>query len=145
MNGYNMTTLLGEIVMELRDFVKESLVQIVSGALAARDEIRALGGDVNPVCGHFDQRVEDGKRLGFERRASEMVTFDVALTEHRSADATGGIGVLLACLDLGAKGDSAVPHSSLSRIQFRIPILLPCGNDLRGGSDDDAPITPGSA
>ena len=53
--------------MELKDFVKNTLVQIVDGVIEAEKELEEKGATVNPVGGYFDQ-----KQVGGERGASKM-------------------------------------------------------------------------
>ena len=116
--------------MNLKDFVKDTLVQIVDGTIEAREDLIKKNADVNPIGGNFDQASLGGKQWSFEKGITEMVNFDVALTQEDTTGTKGGIGVFLGGVGLGTQGKTEALTSSLSRIQFRIPILLPPGGKL---------------
>lgn len=110
--------------MNLREFIKEALVDIVSGVADARTEViqhEALIGS-DPAFGH----VREAKILTdkFDRTIT-MVEFDIALTQADSKDSKAGIGVFLASVGVGAQGASHGETSSLSRIKFSVPVVLP--------------------
>ena len=119
--------------MELKEFVRSTLVQIVDGVNDAREEIEKKGGSVNPVGGSFDQPSLAGRQWSFADGATEIVNFDVALTQEDAKESKGGIGVFLGGVGLGAQGKSDSSSSSLSRIQFQVPLLLPKGKNLKFG------------
>ena len=116
--------------MELKDFIKETLVQIVDGVAEAREIISKKNAEINPVGGHFDQKKLEGRRWSFEEGITEIVKFDVALTNSEASGAKGGIGVFLGAFGVGSQANFDSGSSSLSRIQFQIPILLPPGKKL---------------
>ena len=116
--------------MELKEFVKETLTQIVDGVIEAGEELRKKNADVNPIGGHFDQSALQGRQWSFKEGVTEVVSFDVALTDQSSKGTKGGIGVFLGSVGLGSQGQSEASQTSLSRIRFQIPILLPPGHHL---------------
>jgi hypothetical protein len=109
--------------MKLRDFIRESLVEVIAGIREAQNS--EYGAYVVP-------RSDGGHKYASHERFSEsarlkstIVDFDIALTveDSSSAGAEGGIRVL--GLRAGAKGDKASKETAVSRIQFAIPLLLP--------------------
>lgn len=116
--------------MELKDFVKNTLVQIVDGVIEAEKELEAKGASVNPIGGNFDQKQVGGRAWSFKDGVSEVVDFDVALTNSEKEGTSAGIGVLLGSISLGAKGASEEVITSVTRIKFSVPILLPKGKVL---------------
>ncbi|WP_193166255.1 hypothetical protein [Microbulbifer hainanensis] len=119
--------------MELKEFVKNTLVQIVDGVIEAERELDQKGATVNPVGGYFDQKQVGGRTWSFEDGIAEVVDFDVALTSSEKEGTTAGIGVLLGSINLGAKGMSEEALSSVTRIKFSVPVLLPKGKTLVRG------------
>lgn len=101
--------------MELRDFIKNTLIDILGGIQDASDTINqnvTAKGAVNPL-------IEDNI---FN---TQMVQFDIAVTASNelSKGAKGGIQVY--ALNLGAEGKTAQSESTVSRLQFSIPVALP--------------------
>jgi len=117
--------------MNLKDFVRDTLTQIVDGVIEARKILVEKNADVNPIGGHFDQAALGGKQWSFEKGITEFVNFNVALTQEDATGTKGGIGVFLGGVGLGAQGRSEASSGSLSRIEFRVPILLPPGGKLK--------------
>ena len=111
--------------MDLREFVRETLVQIVGGVVDARDPVVEKGGDINPVGGHFDQGSLGGRQWDWKRGAAEIVEFDVALTTSDKEGAKAGIGVFLGGIGIGAKTSGENAYSSMTRVRFSVPLLLP--------------------
>ena len=124
--------------MQLSEFIKTSLIAIVDGVNQASGDIREKGGSVNPL-GNPDRTGLRGRMWSHGCGVVEMVEFDVAVTEESSGGTSGGIGVFLGPVGVGVKGESAASRGSLSRIQFRIPLLLPVGRDIRKERHRDAP------
>lgn len=119
--------------MELKDFVKNTLIQIVDGVIEAERELEQKGATVNPVGGYFDQKQVGGRTWSFKDGITEVVDFDVALTNSEKEGSSAGIGVLLGSINLGAKGASEETITSVTRIKFSVPVLLPKGKVLEKG------------
>lgn len=110
--------------MELDEFIKSALVQIVRGTKGADQE---LGG--NTIAnGIATGTSSDSGFLGREPLTGELVNyvnFDAALTVESSSGKGGKIGVVgfnLIKAEGGAKSDSS--SSMVSRIQFCIPLKM---------------------
>lgn len=116
--------------MDLKDFIKNTLIQIVDGVLEAEKELEAKGATINPIGGYFDQKQVGGRTWSFKDGVAEVVDFDVALTNSEKEGTSAGIGVLLGSINLGAKGASEEVVTSVTRIKFSVPILLPKGKAL---------------
>lgn len=116
--------------MDLKDFVKNTLVQIVDGVAEAEKELEQKGASANPVGGYFDQKQIGGRNWSFKDGITDTVEFDVALTNSEKEGTSGGIGVLLGSVNLGAKGQTEETVTSVTRIKFSVPVLLPKGREL---------------
>ena len=119
--------------MDLKDFIKNTLVQIADGVSEAEKELESRNASVNPIGGYFDQKQLGGRTWNFKNGVTEIVDFDVALTSSEKEGSSAGIGVLLGSINLGAKGASEETITSVTRIKFSIPLLLPAGKELEKG------------
>ncbi len=57
--------------------------------------------------------------------AAQMINFDVALTVTEGTGTKGGIGVVTGIFTLGSAGQSEAESSTVSRVKFAIPVVLP--------------------
>lgn len=107
--------------MNLREFVTESLVQIVCGVNDAAEQLRESGAEVNP-------RRRAGPPSQMHRQTStpiQSIEFDVAVTIGAAAETSGGGSFGLQVFSIGAKSTSASDSQSISRLRFSIPLALP--------------------
>jgi hypothetical protein len=111
--------------MELRDFVSETLVQIAEGVSSAQERSKELGAYVNPqLTGSTTDAVQHGF-LKSQFGAAQIVGFDVALTVTEGKGTKGGIGIIAGAITLGSSGQSTSENSSVSRVKFSVPLILP--------------------
>ena len=113
--------------MELRDFVKSTLEQIVDGAAEAQKTIREKGGIVNPTSMSFQK---DGSWNTYNHAMPQEVVFDVALTATDKRGSSEGIGVFLGSISLGKKNDTGVEQVAVTKVRFSVPLVLPPGQGL---------------
>jgi len=110
--------------MNLREFIREALVEIVAGVADARTEVAEHGALIgsDQVYGYTKEAkiITDDKG-----RTVSLVEFDIALANADSKDTKGGIGVFLGSVGLGSQGASHGETSSNSRIKFAVPVVLP--------------------
>ena len=123
--------------MQLDDFVKATLVQIVRGVHDAQDAVRDLGGIVNPATlaasptsGSYFATVNDMHHVF-------LVDFDVAVEVSESTGTNAEAGLSVATFaKLGVGGKSAASNSTSNRIAFKVPLALPIDKEsqakLRG-------------
>lgn len=110
--------------MNIKDFVADAITQVVEGVAAARESVAEHGASAgsDPVYGN----VRENKIMSDAKgRTVTLVEFDVALTAGDSRETKGGIGVFLGAVGVGSQGVSHNESSSLSRIRFSVPIVLP--------------------
>jgi hypothetical protein len=109
--------------MELKDFIKTTLVDIVQGIHEARaaiagSEAAKIGGEIAPYYHGGTQVVrQDAQEGGF----AQTVDFDVAVTAEESIIRVLGIAA-------GAKGEAASKDARVSHVKFSVPIALPRGS-----------------
>ncbi len=120
--------------MELKDFIKSTMVQIICGINEANkhfeeNEIDAAANpsDVYPMQEKYNSKVYGHIQPKSENinRTVHKVDFDVAVFASEEKETKGGIGIMVASVGLGSQGKSQNGHSSESRIQFSIPLMFP--------------------
>ena len=113
--------------MELKEFIKTTLEQIVEGAASAQQAIKAKGGIVNPSNMSFQK---DGAWNSYNHAMPQEVVFDVGLTSTDKSGSTEGIGVFLGSISLGKKNDVGIEQVAITKVKFVIPLVLPPGEKL---------------
>jgi hypothetical protein len=107
--------------MQLEEFVRDTIRQVILGIQAARDGLQQDGiwAAINPVW--KDSVLGPGHVLQME--------FDVAVTvaEGSQTEVGGGLklGIQVVGLGLGAKDKSSTETSSVSRVKFSVPYIPP--------------------
>jgi hypothetical protein len=113
--------------MELKDFISETLAQIVGGVVDARAKVNALNAvaRVNPFLDPMaDQLAQHGLTLA-GGDAVQFIEFEVSVTTKDASGTKGGVGVFVVPFTLGSSGQSSSEQSGSSKITFRVPLTLP--------------------
>lgn len=104
--------------MELKDFIAQTLIQIQQGVKEAIDKTKSNStqrGYINPV---WQGAVSDTD--------IQKVKFDVAVTVADKTSGGGNAGIKVAgIVDLGGGKTASTESSSISRVQFEVPIITP--------------------
>ena len=113
--------------MELKDFVREALVQIADGVQEAQSALEksSSSAEVNPSTAN---RYDVKSNIFGDSKSGKpifLIEFDVAVTAAEGTQTKGGIGVVVGAIALGSQGKSDSTNSSISRIQFKVPMALP--------------------
>ncbi|PXW70022.1 hypothetical protein BZA03_110201 [Alteromonas sp. I10] len=126
--------------MELKDFVKESLVQISKGIEEANAELADSEAMINPVYVkmHTDNAQAYGRTksrdpkhdLQPDSRIVQKVDFDVAVVVESGQQGSAEAKLSIASIGIGGGGKTESSNKSESRIKFSIPVVLPgCINE----------------
>jgi hypothetical protein len=107
--------------MELRDFIKETLVQIAQGIVDASAALKDSGARVNPGNVMTYVRAQEVMR----RHDAGKKHRDFAVHAKEDKTVKGGLGIGVAGIILGTQGQAATADGVESRIKFRIPMLFP--------------------
>lgn len=110
--------------MELSNFVKSTLEQIVLGVVEAQKSVQAHGAVVNPVSVSYQR---DGAWNVSDGAIPQEVVFDVALTATDKSGSSEGIGVFLGSISLGKKNDAGTEQVAITKVKFSVPLVLPPG------------------
>jgi len=118
--------------MELKDFVRDSILQIVRGMVEAQDVIGEYGASVNPPPLHnptpdvvrYAATGPDGEKV---LSLLQDLEFDVALTSRDTQNDGGKVAVLAGFIGGGISASSEKGQEAISRLRFKVPIGLPIG------------------
>lgn len=116
--------------MELKDFVSETLKQVIDGVKSGQDHAKKVGAVVNP-----DKQLVFGNpgfalfthEAGFDNseRYAQIIEFDVAVTTTQDVQAKGGGKIFVGFAELGSQLQSDRQRNAENRIKFSVPVCLP--------------------
>ena len=113
-------------MMELREFVRETLVQIVRGVQEAQNSLEDTNAEISPTGLRFTR--PEGTPVVYKegRGIVQHVDFDVAVTTSEGTSGRGGLGVFITdTLGVGAQLKRETETSAVNRIKFLVPVLFP--------------------
>ncbi len=114
--------------MQLDEFVKVTIMQVVKGVKDAQEEAAEYGAVVNP-------RELEGKGM----RKETNIAFDVALTlTGTNAEEVGGKLTVASILNLGGKVTGSDTRQETSRVQFDVAVALPSEDRKKTGVSNAA-------
>ena len=119
--------------MNLEEFIKVSLEQIVSGVSRAQDNTKidsknpAKANLINPKVMNNADSAPKGKYFTTqERNLVHFVDFDVAVSAENQIGGEGGFKLSVAGItDVKMGGSGSSSESVVSRIKFQVPIQFP--------------------
>jgi len=116
--------------VDLKEFVSETLISIVSGIKDAQEKTDELGALVNPgglnrnISSVADNSIWDNRTNNYAR----PVAFDIAITAEDSANAGAKVKVLSGIFGGDLGGEKGSKNVLASRIQFSVPVLFPASD-----------------
>jgi len=118
--------------MKLQDFVSETLKEIIDGVRVSQDYAQGKGGRVNPShLTHIGGKPYSELWDHETGTKPQVIEFDVAVTAIEGKETKGSIGVFVGPVGIGTQGKSDSSSSSISRIKFSVPVILPA-HDWKG-------------
>lgn len=102
--------------MDLREFIKATLLDLMSGIHDAQTEWHARTdgtGAINPAWG------------GAGEKHVQEVSFDVAVTAETARADKGSAGIKVMGIGIGGELADSATNSTVSRIQFKVPVIAP--------------------
>ncbi len=109
--------------MELKEFVAETLKQVVEGVAQAQQDVKELGATINPKGVVYQQG--QSYVSPSSRKTIQMIDFDISLAETESTQAGGRIAVFFGTVAGGAHGKAESGSNAMNRVKFSVPIVLP--------------------
>jgi hypothetical protein len=111
--------------VELKEFVTETLTQIIDGVKAAQEHAKGVGAAVSPKGLYAPKAGEKSWYAGQNATPVHMIEFDVAVSASSDDKAKGGAGLFVGPVALGAQGETGTSSGTVSRIRFNVPMILP--------------------
>lgn len=119
--------------MDLKDFVKETIVQIIQGIEEANKELVGSDAFINPqyvwisdnpqVYGETSKRSSEHDNP--DSRFIQKIEFDVAVVAETGKKGSAGAKISIASIGFGSDGKTESTKRSESRISFSIPVVFP--------------------
>ncbi len=113
-------------MLQLEDFVSETLKQIINGVKSAQKHAAEYGARINPDSLTF--RTDQGHVKMWDQKTgivAQEVDFDVAVTTSQESKTKGGVGIFVGPVGVGSQGQSGAASQSVSRIKFNVPVVFP--------------------
>ncbi len=108
--------------MDIKEFTKETITQIVNAVREANELISGFGASI-PTDYFQGSRAITSYRDG-EKNIID-VEFDVAVSAVESTNVGGGAGIKVVAFSIGAGANSQNENSTVSRVKFTLPLVLP--------------------
>lgn len=110
--------------MDLKDFVRDTILQITEGVKEAQKACIEHGALVNPmlspkVCNEPIYRHDD------KDYPATQIIFNVGLTESGDSSSKTGIGVFLGKVSVGRENEKGNMMQTVTNISFSVNIVLP--------------------
>ena len=110
--------------MELKDFIRTALSEIIAGVIAAQKETKDTGVIINPSDLACDNKGDKYVRPGGARYVQE-IEINVAVTPTSSDGSKTGLHVIERLSSGGNVNTNEINNSCVSTIKLRIPVALP--------------------
>jgi hypothetical protein len=111
--------------MELKDFVSQTLTQILDGIKKSQEYAKEKKAAINPSSPSIFGSKATSYLRGDNGGMIQYIDFDVAVTAVEGSETKGGIGIFVGSVGIGTQGKSDSSNTSVSRIKFSIPIAFP--------------------
>lgn len=108
--------------MDLKEFTKQTLIQIVEGTSEANEAISGSGAKI-PT--HNIANKKNYVHDGYSHHNVIDVEFDVAITATESDGINGGASLKVASLiNIGGGIENKTENQTISRIKYTLPLVL---------------------
>lgn len=107
--------------MELKEFIKQSLVEIIDGVVEAQAYAKQKGARINP------QRSKSQSSIVTDAWGAigQDVEFDVAVVSNESVGGEIKTGISVIGIGIGGQASSDRSNATQNRIKFSVPLFLP--------------------
>ena len=111
-------------IMELKDFISETLSQLVDGILDAQKKVQPSGARIAPSTrNNLDHKSIIGRTN--DKLPVTAVDFEVLLDIQKGTGTKGRVGVVAGIFNLGSQGESSKNSTTTNKIKFTVPVALP--------------------
>jgi hypothetical protein len=119
--------------MELKEFIKQSIIQVTEAIIESNEDLKDKNAIVNPGSIQVNSDASqaygrESSQMTHQSRIVQKLNFDVAVMVQDEQNAEAGAKISVMSLSLGAEGGVNYSNKSESRIKFSVPIIYPEGN-----------------
>ena len=111
--------------MNLKEFVSESLSQIVSGVIDAQEILMETEAIIVPEMSRSINTASIGEAKNKPGQPVAEVEFDILVTVSEKKESGMSLSVALGTINGSGKGGRNTDYGENSRIKFKIPIVMP--------------------
>lgn len=111
--------------MELKEFIKQTLVDIASGINEAQEEFEKLNACINPTHYYKYNNEYNIAYKGDLPVPVQEIQFEVGLTNSTGGGKEGGLGVVLGQFSIGGKSNTTENKEAITKIKFSVPVVFP--------------------
>ena len=116
-------------MVNLQDFVRDSLVQVVAGVKEAATIASESGATVNPGVIARDQDVR--AKIGRDWVPVQSIEFDIAVVAAEGTADEGKVGFFVSVVGGTLASKAETSNQITSRLRFTVPVVLPLGSEAR--------------
>jgi hypothetical protein len=112
--------------VELKEFLTETIRQLITGVKEAQEFAESQGARVNPQEGLLD--INNLPGLNRSRKTGlvvQIVEFDLAVTSGERIQTKDGSEIVIGQLEVMPAGQHDAENRAVSRIKFSLPVILP--------------------
>lgn len=113
--------------MELKDYISETISNVILGIKDAQKKIEKSGGYINPVIQRYGNN--ESKHLARGARTIEEVEFEIVLKLEEAQGSGAKINVFSGLFGGSIKAQSQESNQSMNKIKFSVPIAYPQQDD----------------
>lgn len=116
--------------MELKEFVFESLKQIIDGVIDAQTYAKSKSASIVPsrmiyTAPSNNALITYPVVKGELSKPIQIMEFDVAVTVTQAGEAKAGLGIFAGALGIGTQAKFEDGNIGVNRIKFSVPFLFP--------------------
>lgn len=111
--------------MELKQYVKETLLQIIDGVKEAQEEALEKGAIINPVNIRGGNAANEYININDNSVCVNNIDFEVEISTTDETNTSTGIGIYVAGLGLGTKNNDKGRNLATNKLAFSVPTTLP--------------------
>lgn len=111
--------------MDVKEFVSETLKQVIEGVKNAQEFAVENGAEVEPELAAVSQPI-GGPTKYIGHASKKEIAFDVAVTAQETEGQGGKAGLRIPYLDLGGSLSAEQTNATVSRVRFAVDVRLPC-------------------
>lgn len=108
--------------MDIREFIINTLVQIVQGVDDANEKLKETG---SFISSKNIRPLRDGTTYNTETYdLVNLIEFDIAVTVNEKDSTNGGMGIKIASFNIGGGLQNENSNQAINKIKFNIPLTL---------------------